>query len=1407
MARPMLGDVELQLVQRLETDEDQVLTRHEIPALEGDFFQQQNRRATRLTLTGVLTGPAAGEGLKTLRDKFRAAAPVDFVADISTATRVDQVLIEEMGVRELAGKPERFEYAFTLREYIPAEEVITEEPPEPEEPEDPADDIDDNVGTLVVEVIVEGQPNFDFGRLTVSVRGAQADGTTLSRNLTNHEGNIWTEENVPASQGEYTIEAIETNPQALSGATTAAIRVGQTTTVSITIRPTSNIAKMFIIHFRFDKAFLEPCMRPVLQQVAQYAEAHPDEKLLIVGHTDKAGPPGYNQSLSERRARSVFAFLTVGVNESDALTDWNALRQTRQGGGPSVQDNWGVREYQHILQHLNFYAGRVDGDRGGPGSLTRDAVRAYRCHKGLPPGTDVDDDVWRALIEDYLTQEPLAVPPSHFFPNCEGEILKWLGCGEDDPLDRRGTAFRPSRRVEVLFVRVNNLPCEVPQPVTFNLPPGAMVNTNWCLDSGAATSCCCFVSPHLQPNSSQPQPCPTDPNGPWCRQYAEPGQITVIVSIQRELPNGTLEPVPNQRFVLISPKGEFKAGEQSNGEPSPARTTSSSDPNPGTFTFPDMPVGHYSLEVIRPVSSPVLVRLLDETDAAVRGNAICKHLQPDPNSPTRPVRLDAVIVNAPVMREIQLPVVAHLMTPLDGTSATVRSCPHPANPGSTLSQATARTNDEVRELFEEANKIWRQARIRFDPLAIVRSAYIHPIVDPVARGSCEVDNDESKLLLRQCAYPDVINIFFFGDLQGTSTGGRGISPENAAAESLPGGGFVADRFQATFGGGLVVNTLTRQQSIRVLAHVLGQFLNLAQVADTPANADRLMLPTTVVGSNTTLVDDEVARARSSQAAVDDCVPLSLVVTGATQIGGTFSHQYIFVQHPEIVDPFDIIVEAEIPDHFLANGTLTMTDGTNIVNGRQFPVSKVNTGETTVTATYTSASGGQTVTAHVLIQVVTFELRVEGATRVSPGSDTFVAVRDLNPNAIVTITGQINPTPFCVPATLVTWTRGNAVPDPLRRTIPKNTIARTVVNATIAGVTRSVTILIIEVAVTSNVSPFNIPIARVQIEGILNANRTSFDIGDLFENQANSLFRARADLPGVSGNAVQTRLISNSPEGTAIEPPQNIMLTRTTGDRFVSRPILAVPAAIPRADITTVDLEIIRAQAGGTIRLELVPTLAGLGVTLVQVRGTVVYIFAQAFDGSDVNAADVRRHIRLANRAWAQAGLEVKERQINTAVRAPAGLLDLDHNVPFNGVLTSEERRLVGLAPNGPARSNVATDLNIYYVDEINGPAAGVAYNHEGFSAISDPAQSAIAIEIPDSAAANAADLILAHEMGHNILVNWGGNEHRDHAGNDWPSNVVMHPSVSVQTDLDRTQVENILRSVRLGNNPFIVFEP
>src|SRR6266478_6799340 len=555
-AKPMLGDVELQLVQEIDAEEEQVLAQHSVPALEGDFLQGLGRRAERVTLTGVITGPEAGDGLKSLREKFRGAAPVSFVADIATATKVDKVLIEEMDVRELAGKPERFEYGFALREFIPPPKTQQEKPlpPPPPPPPPPVD-----TGTLIVEVVVEGQSDFDFSKVTLTVEGTQDDKRSLSRTLTTRENNVWTEDNMPP--GQYTAKAVVVEPS-MKGSVEAKVRAGEKTQVSIRLKPgaVSAIAKMFIVHFRFDNAFVEPCMREVLKQVAGHASDHADEKLVIVGNTDEVGSPGdltasdpYNQSLSERRARSTFALLTFGLDANASKAEWNALRQ-KQTGLTTLGDKWGIRQYQYMLQDLGFYSGNVDGDHG---PATDAAVRAFQQDKGLTVDGIVADQTWSALIEAYLSQDALAVPAAQFLPNkalpadppCEDGILKWLGCASQDPVLNEHKAWRPNRRVELLFVKTAKFPCQEPQPDTFNLPTPGAVNANWCLKPGDKSNRTCFVVKHLPLGG-------TPTKDEWTRQPAEPGSITVKGSIKFE--DG--KPAANVKYVLIAPDGEFMNG-------------------------------------------------------------------------------------------------------------------------------------------------------------------------------------------------------------------------------------------------------------------------------------------------------------------------------------------------------------------------------------------------------------------------------------------------------------------------------------------------------------------------------------------------------------------------------------------------------------------------------------------------------------------------------------------------------------------------------------------------------------------------------------------------------------------------------------------------------------------------------
>jgi len=213
--KPMLDGIELQQVQQVAAEDAEVLAQHGVPSLEGDFLQDLGRRATRVTLTGVMTGPQAGDGLKTLREKFRAAAPVSFVADIATATSVSQVLIEELGVRELAGKPERFEHELTLRELLP--------PPAPEEEavaQAPAGQVNGQIqeeasalgsqqveaiahqaGTLEVQVDLDG--GTDYSGIIVLVEGETDGGEAFSASSTEQVNGTYRFEGIQA--GTYTV--------------------------------------------------------------------------------------------------------------------------------------------------------------------------------------------------------------------------------------------------------------------------------------------------------------------------------------------------------------------------------------------------------------------------------------------------------------------------------------------------------------------------------------------------------------------------------------------------------------------------------------------------------------------------------------------------------------------------------------------------------------------------------------------------------------------------------------------------------------------------------------------------------------------------------------------------------------------------------------------------------------------------------------------------------------------------------------------------------------------------------------------------------------------------------------------------------------------------------------------------
>lgn len=79
-------------------------------------------------------------------------------------------------------------------------------------------------------------------------------------------------------------------------------------------------ARIYGIHFDHDSDVPKPSATSALEQLAEALESAPDLNVVIEGHTDADGEDGYNLDLSDRRARSVVAWLAERGIDAGRLT-------------------------------------------------------------------------------------------------------------------------------------------------------------------------------------------------------------------------------------------------------------------------------------------------------------------------------------------------------------------------------------------------------------------------------------------------------------------------------------------------------------------------------------------------------------------------------------------------------------------------------------------------------------------------------------------------------------------------------------------------------------------------------------------------------------------------------------------------------------------------------------------------------------------------------------------------------------------------------------------------------------------------------------------------------------------------------------------------------------------------------
>lgn len=70
------------------------------------------------------------------------------------------------------------------------------------------------------------------------------------------------------------------------------------------------------VYFAFGSAALDPADMEQLGKTANWLRTHPDQQVVIEGHTDEVGPSQYNLTLGEQRARAVRDYLIqLGVSD------------------------------------------------------------------------------------------------------------------------------------------------------------------------------------------------------------------------------------------------------------------------------------------------------------------------------------------------------------------------------------------------------------------------------------------------------------------------------------------------------------------------------------------------------------------------------------------------------------------------------------------------------------------------------------------------------------------------------------------------------------------------------------------------------------------------------------------------------------------------------------------------------------------------------------------------------------------------------------------------------------------------------------------------------------------------------------------------------------------------------------
>ncbi|MGK3971560.1 peptidoglycan-binding protein [Sorangium sp. So ce118] len=226
---------------------------------------------------------------------------------------------------------------------------------------------------------------------------------------------------------------------------------------TVSIQPCVARARLVGGFFDTSKCFLLPNGVEGIRGVVRTYSKHRSETLLLVGHTDTAGDPSYNDPLSLERAEATAAYLTDDV---DGWYKW-------YGAGVAYEKRWGTVEDQLMIDALPDAAERP---------RTESRVRWFQRTRGLKVDGIAGEETRRALIGEYMALDETSLP---------GDIeVVTHGCGENFPHENAGdgVADPNNRRIEIFFFK-DKLGVQ-PKPSGRNSAKGSREYPEWVARAG-----------------------------------------------------------------------------------------------------------------------------------------------------------------------------------------------------------------------------------------------------------------------------------------------------------------------------------------------------------------------------------------------------------------------------------------------------------------------------------------------------------------------------------------------------------------------------------------------------------------------------------------------------------------------------------------------------------------------------------------------------------------------------------------------------------------------------------------------------------------------------------------------------------------------------------------------------------